>query len=246
MQPKHKKPQEERLSKIMSQRGICSRREADRYIEAGWVLVNGEVVSELGSKVSSNAQIELKSEGKRKQSHKVTILLNKPIGYVSGQPEKGYPAAIELITAQNQYRRGSGPLFHPGHRSKLAAAGRLDIDSRGLLVFTQDGALVKKLIGEDTQVEKEYLVRVEGEVKESMLQRLTHGLVLDKKKLKPVKVEEIESGLLRFILTEGRKRQIRRMCDQVRLKVISLKRVRVGEMVLGDLPEGKWKFFTQH
>ena len=89
MQPKHKKPQEERLSKIMSQRGICSRREADRYIESGWVLVNGEVVSELGSKVLSNAQIELKPEGKRKQSHKVTILLNKPIGYVSGQPEKG-------------------------------------------------------------------------------------------------------------------------------------------------------------
>lgn len=233
----------ERLSKIMSERGICSRREADRYIEAGLVLVDGEVVSELGSKVSPHAKIELTSEAKRKQSHKVTILLNKPLGYVSGQPEKGYPAAIELITPQNQFKKGSGLLFHPGHRSKLATAGRLDIDSRGLLVFTQDGALVKKLIGVDSEVEKEYLVRVEGDIKETVLRRLSHGMVLDKKKLKPVKVEQIEPGLLRFILTEGRKRQIRRMCDQVKLKVISLKRVRVGEMVLGDLPEGKWKFF---
>lgn len=244
MQPRGRKQTVERLSKIMSERGICSRREADRYIEAGLVVVDGEVISELGTKVSPNAKIELKAEAARKQSNKVTILLNKPIGYVSGQPEKGYSAAIELITPQNQYRRAGGPVFNPGHRSKLATAGRLDIDSRGLLVFTQDGALVKKLIGEDSEVEKEYLVRVEGDLKDTVIRKLTHGMILDKKKLKPVKVEQIEPGLLRFTLTEGRKRQIRRMCEQARLKVISLKRVRVGEMVLGDLPEGKWKFFV--
>lgn len=232
----------ERLSKLLSSRGICSRREADRYIAAGLVKVDGAVVTELGSKALPNAVIELLPHAQKLQESKITILLNKPIGYVSTQPEKGYPEALNLITPFNQYRKGKKITFHPGHLKKLSVVGRLDIDSKGLLLLTQDGALAKKMIGEDAQIEKEYLVRVEGNSSPATLRTLSHGLSLDKQKLKPVKVEEIEPGLLKFILKEGKKRQIRRMCALVHLKVISLKRVRIGPYVLGDLPEGKWRY----
>lgn len=237
-----KAPEPQRLSKLLSERGICSRREADRYIEAGLVKVDGEIVSELGSKALPNAVIELLPKAKQLQENKITILLNKPIGYVSTQPEKDYPEAIELITQRNQYRSGKSMPFNPGHLRKLSVVGRLDIDSKGLLLFTQDGALAKKLIGEDSEIEKEYIVRVEGDTSPATIRKLAHGLSLDKKKLKPVQVELLEPGLLKFILKEGRKRQIRRMCDQVKLRVIGLKRVRIDRFVLGDLPEGKWRY----
>ena len=237
-----KKPPQ-RLSKILSERGICSRREADRYIAAGQVKVNGEILSELGVKVDENAEIELLGKAQKFQENKVTILLNKPIGYVSSQPEKGYLSAIELITPRNQYRRGGKQtLVNPSHLRKLSAAGRLDIDSKGLLILTQDGALVKKLIGEDSNIEKEYLVRVDGEINSTAIQKLSHGLRMNKKALKQAKVEEIEPGLLKIILTEGKKRQIRKMCELVKLRVVSLKSERIGDYVLGDIPEGKWRY----
>jgi 23S rRNA pseudouridine2604 synthase len=236
-----------RLSKVMSERGICSRREADRFIEAGQVSVNGEIISVLGTRVPENAEIKLLAKAQKTQSLKITVILNKPIGYVSTQPEKGYPEALELITPQNQVKReGRGPELH---KKKLAVAGRLDIDSNGLLVLTQDGAMAKKLIGDDSNMEKEYLVRVEGDVNEGTIKRLSHGLSLDGSPLKPVIVEIVKtgpkSGLLRFILTEGKKRQIRRMCEIVKLNVTSLKRVRIGKVALGDLPVGKWRFLRK-
>lgn len=209
-----------RLSKLMSERGICSRREADRYIERGLVLVNGEPVTELGTKVAEDVEIELVQRDQTK-----TLILNKPIGYVSCQPEKRYPPAIELI---------------PRHlRKGLAVCGRLDIDSTGLLLFTSDGRLAKKIIGENTEIEKEYLVRVEGELQDLSL--LNHGLSLDGQKLKPAKVEWAGPKMLRFILRQGKKRQIRRMCELVGLKVISLKRIRIGSFTLGKLKLGEWK-----
>lgn len=230
-----------RLSKVMSERGICSRREADRFIEAGQVSVNGEIVSVLGTRVPINAEIKLLEKAQRAKALKVTILLNKPIGYVSTQPEKGYPEALELITPQNQAKREKGEL----NRKKLAVAGRLDIDSNGLLVLTQDGAIAKKLIGEDSNIEKEYLVRVEGDVTEGAIKRLSGGLSLDGSLLKSAQVELVKPGLLRIILVEGKKRQIRRMCELVKLKVISLKRVRIGKVSLGDLPVGKWRYLRK-
>lgn len=217
-----------RLSKLLSERGICSRREADRYIEKGLVLVDGHVISELGTKVPLDAKIELKQEARKEQKNKVTLILNKPIGYVSTQPEKGYKAAIELIPKKYQ--------------ANLSTAGRLDIDSKGLLVFTQDGTVVKKLIGPDSNMEKEYLVRVEGVINPSIIKRLTYGLKLDGAALKRAKVKQLESNVLQIILHEGKKRQIRRMCELVGLQVVGLKRVRVGQVRLGNLPEGKWRF----
>jgi 23S rRNA pseudouridine2604 synthase len=119
----------------------------------------------------------------------------------------------------------------------------LDIDSQGLLVLTQDGVVAKTLIGENSEVEKEYLVRVSGHLSDEGLRRLNDGsLVLDGRRLLPAKVEWLNQDQLRFVLREGMKRQIRRMCESVGLKVVGLKRVRIGKVMLGNLPEGKWRY----
>ncbi|MGH9840782.1 MAG: pseudouridine synthase [Blastocatellia bacterium] len=229
-----------RLSKLMAERGICSRREADAFIAAGLVLVDGVVVNQLGTKVSPNVEIRLAPEARKQQRQLVTILLNKPIGYVSAQPEPGYTPAITLITEANQFN--AKQRLRPEHLKGLAVAGRLDIDSQGLLLFTQDGRLAKKIIGEDGKLEKEYLVRVAGQLSDEGLRLLRHGLSLDGKQLKPARVEWLNRDQLRFVLTEGRKRQIRRMCEMVGLEIAGLKRVRIGNLRLGNLPEGKWRY----
>ncbi len=238
-------PQGVRVSKLMAARGICSRREADEYIERGWVFVNGERVKELGRRTEPDAKITLAPEAAKLQGTRMTILLHKPIGFVSGQPEDGYPPAASLITQSSQYRPDGGPELKPAHFHGLAPAGRLDIDSTGLLVLTQDGRVARQLIGEDSTVEKEYLVRVEGELSAEGLALLNHGLELDGKELRPAKVEWLNEDQLRFVLREGRKRQIRRMCELVGLKVTGLKRIRIGRVTLGDLPQGQWRFLRE-
>ena len=238
-----------RLSKLMTERGICSRREADDYIAQGLVFVNGERVQTLGVKFTRDVKIELAAKAQQKQDDLVTVILNKPIGYVSSQPEPGYQPAIQLLTEENFAGYGNNkktltPHLIPSHLKGLAVAGRLDIDSQGILIFTQDGRLAKKLIGENSGVEKEYLVRVRGQefFTNEKLALLRHGLELDGKILKHALVEWVNNDQLRFILTEGRKRQVRRMCEAVGLEVKGLKRVRIGKLMLGHLPEGQWRF----
>lgn len=230
-----------RLSKLMSERGLCSRREADAWIEQGWVFVDGQRISTLGTRVDADAKITITKEAQKNQARQVTILLNKPVGYVSGQPEPGFTPAVSLVCAQSQQRNHGGNPFKPEMLKGLAPAGRLDVDSSGLLVLTQDGRIAKQLIGDDSQVEKEYLVRVQGQLIENGLKLLNHGLALDGARLKPAKVEWLNDDQLRFILKEGKKRQIRRMCELVGLKVLGLKRVRIGRVKLSDLPSGKWR-----
>ena len=231
-----------RVSKLMAERGMCSRREADSFIERGWVYVDGERVSELGTRVDPGAKISLDKEARAAQQRQMTVLLHKPVGYISGQPEPGCEPAVVLVRPENQQRSPDTALFHASHLKGLAPAGRLDIDSTGLLVLTQDGRVARQLIGENSKVEKEYLVRVEGQLVDNGLALLNHGLALDGKPLKPAKVEWLNEDQLRFILNEGRKRQIRRMCELVGLRVVGLKRVRIGCVRLGDLPLGKWRY----
>ena len=231
-----------RLSKLLSERGFCSRREADVFIPQGLVRVDGVVVDQLGAKVLPSQEITLDGRAQQEQDGRVTILLNKPVGFVSTQPEKGYREALELIVPQNQDCTFPGPLLRPEHLRGLSAAGRLDIESKGLLVFTQDGRVARQLIGETSDTEKEYLVRVEGDPAPDALQRLRHGLWLDGKALKPAEVEWLNHDQLRFVLHEGKKRQIRRMCEAVGLRVLGLKRVRIGNVRLGKLEEGRWRF----
>ncbi len=230
----------------MSELGLCSRREADEWIENGWVLVDGKVVKTLGVRVSRDAKIEVDKAATRHQSEQVTIILNKPVGYVSGQPEDGHQPAMVLIKPENRWSEDpSRKTFTASHLRGLAPAGRLDIDSTGLIVFTQDGRVAKRLIGQDSDVEKEYLVRVTGTLSDDGLKLLRHGLELDGVKLKPAHVSWANEDQLRFALREGRKRQIRRMCEMVGLEVVGLKRVRTGGVPLGALPVGQWRYLNK-
>ncbi len=236
-----------RLSKRMSELGLCSRREADEWIEKGWVRVDGKVVDVLGTKVLPDQRISVERQAAAEQSKRVTILLNKPIGYVSGQAEDGHQPAFTLIKPETRWTDDpSEEIFHPTQLRHLVPAGRLDIDSVGLLILTQDGRIAKQLIGEQTEIEKEYLVRVSygagGRLPPEQLKKLNFGLSLDGKPLLPAKVTWQNDDQLRFVLKEGKKRQIRRMCELVGLTVLGLKRVRIGRVVLGDLPTGQWRY----
>lgn len=236
-----------RLSKRMSELGLCSRREADAWIAQGWVRVDGQVVAELGSKILPEQKITIEKQAQAQQARRVTVLINKPMGYVSGQAEDGYKPAVVLVRPENRWAEDNMPLqFSGGQLKSLVPAGRLDIDSVGLLVLTQDGRIAKQLIGEDSRIDKEYLVRVQyskpGRLPDQELRRLNHGLSLDGKPLRPAIVRWQNDDQLSFTLQEGKKRQIRRMCELVGLKVIGLKRVRIGRVKLGDLPVGQWRY----
>jgi 23S rRNA pseudouridine2604 synthase len=240
-----------RLNKRMAEMGLCSRREADEWIARGWVRVDG-ALAVMGLQVASEARIEVDPKARGQQLQQVTIVLNKPIGYVSGQAEDGYQPAVVLVQPRNHWAGDPANLrFTPQQLKGLAPAGRLDIDSTGLLVLTQDGRIARQLIGEDSAMEKEYLVRVSygnvaAEVQRTFppaqLARLRHGLSLDGQPLKPARVDWQNPEQLRFVLTEGKKRQIRRMCEQVGLRVEGLKRVRIGRVMLGQLPVGQWRY----
>src|SRR6476469_5547586 len=183
-----------RLSKRMSELGLSSRREADDWIAKGWVRVDGKVVSELGSKVTPHQKITVERQAAAEQSKRVTVLINKPVGFVSGQAEDGYKPAVVLVKPENRWPDDPSPeQCHPTQLRSLVPAGRLDIDSVGLLVLTQDGRIARQLIGEHTSIEKEYLVRVSytkgPRLLDSELRRLNHGLTLDGKKLLPAVVK---------------------------------------------------------
>ena len=230
-----------RLSKVMADRGLCSRREADELIRQGLVEVDGKVVSILGTRIDPSVQITLAPQALRARQRLVTVLLNKPPGYVSTKPEKGYRDARSLICAANRHCQPRSIERRSPHRAAIHVAGRLDIDSSGLLVLTEDGVIARQLIHPEHPISKEYVVRVRGKIVESALDTLREGLELDGKKLRKADVVQNKSDQLRFVLTEGRNRQIRRMCELVGLKVVSLTRTRIGNIHLGQLPRGKWR-----
>jgi 23S rRNA pseudouridine2604 synthase len=282
-----------RLNKRMADLGLCSRREADDWIARGWVKVNGQPAA-MGQPVTLSDRVTVDRQAEGQQANRVTILLNKPMGIVSGQAEDGHAPAISLIQPASRWRDDKARFFfHPSQLRGLAPAGRLDIDSTGLLVLTQDGRVARQLIGEDAGMEKEYLVRVAwtgaenpaasssaaathaplrppvrvtpggerlGRIDDGVpvtrdvqsvfprerLARLRHGLFLDGQALKPAQVDWQNPEQLRFVLTEGKKRQIRRMCELVGLKVLGLKRVRIGRVMLGNLPVGQWRYLAPH
>lgn len=215
----------------MAHRGLCSRREAERYIAEGRVRVNGVLVTEQGVKAPLDAEITFDQAGLQK----VTIALNKPLGIVSNLPQKNYREAKELLTPENRYDEGE-----PIDTATLHVVGRLDINSKGLLLFSSDGTVAKKIIGPDSEVEKEYMVRFHGPISEGAIKKLRFGLKLDGKPLKRADVKRAGDRALTIVLREGKNRQIRRMCDLVGLEISSLKRVRVGDIQLGSLPVGQW------
>jgi 23S rRNA pseudouridine2604 synthase len=227
-----------RINKWLAQEGVCSRREADALIENGLVELDGRTVTELGERILPGQTIKLNAKAAQQLDSQLSVVLNKPVGYVSGTPEPGEIPAIRLISAKTL--RGETHTI-PGRGNRMAPLGRLDKDSRGLLILSEDGVLARAVIGPLSGVDKEYLVKVLGEITPEKLALLRHGLELDGRRLRPAKVTAEGKDTLRFILTEGRNRQIRRMCSLVRLRVRDLQRIRVGPVLLGNLPEGQWR-----
>ena len=240
----------QRVNKWLAGEGVCSRREAEELIANGLVSIDGAVVAEPGRKIERGQTIEVADA--RGAPAKISVAINKPVGFVSSQPEGDQVPAARLLTKANYWgspassrqadSAGKMPAVHS--RTSLAPLGRLDQDSRGLLLLSEDGVLAKAAIGEDSKLDKEYLVGVRGQINDRKLALLRHGLELDGRKLKPAQIDVVEPWRIRFILNEGRKRQIRRMCELVELEVVDLLRVRIGPLWLGDLPEGKWRALT--
>ena len=233
-------PEPVRINKWLGQTGVCSRREAEALIAAGMVAIDGETVTDAGRKIEPGQTLALNDRGEAALASGVTILMHKPIGYVSGQPEPDKIPAVRLLSEAN--RVGEGAV--PAEDASLPPIGRLDEDSRGLLMLSSDGVVAKAVIGPQSHLDKEYLVRVAGDVTEKKLALLRRGLMLDGRVLKYAKVSRMEQNRLRFILTEGRNRQIRRMCEMVDLEVTDLLRIRVGPIRLDNLPEGRWRMIT--
>lgn len=233
-------PEPVRINKWLGQSGVCSRREAEGLIAEGLVSIDGEVVTDAGRKIEPGQTLTLNDKAEAALAAGVTILLHKPVGYVSGQPEPGKIPAVRLLTDANRVGEGAAP----AEDASLPPIGRLDEDSRGLLLLSSDGVVAKAVIGPQSNLDKEYLVRVAGDVTEKKLALLRRGLMLDGRVLKYAKVSRMEQNRLRFILTEGRNRQIRRMCEMVDLEVIDLLRIRVGPIRLDNLPEGRWRMIS--
>ena len=231
----------QRVNRWLAQNGVCSRREAEDLISRGLVSIDGERVGDLGRKIEAGQTLVLADPSGGAAQAGLSVVLNKPVGVVSAQPEQGQVPAVRLLTAAALV--GESPAI-PGRDTRLAPLGRLDMDSHGLLILSDDGVLAKAVIGPASALDKEYLVRVKGAVTEAKLARLRHGLSLDGRQLKPAKVSPAGEQRLRFVLTEGRNRQIRRMCELVDLAVIDLFRIRIGPLRLGDLPEGRWRALT--
>ena len=232
----------ERVAKLMAARGLCSRREAERLIDAGCVVVDGEPVLAQGAKAAADADIRVTDAGERLLGGRATVLLHKPVGVVSTQPEPGQTPAWKLIRAAA--RRGEvdpstlrSLLADP---QSLSAAGRLDRASRGLLILTQDGTVARRVIG-GHGVEKEYLVRTDPPASDGQVRKLNGPMRLDGEPLLPMRVSRVDASTLRFVLVEGKKHQIRRCARTVGLAVTDLFRVAVGPLALGDLPEGCWR-----
>jgi 23S rRNA pseudouridine2604 synthase len=232
----------QRVNRWLAQSGVCSRREAEALIARGLISIDGERVGDLGRKIQAGQTLTLADDARAHLDGQITILIHKPVGVVSAQPEGRQIPAIRLATRDALWGDGRGAAVQvPDATARLAPVGRLDMDSRGLLILSEDGVLTKAVIGPASDLEKEYLVQVEGAITAKKLALLRHGLELDGRKLKPATVTLEEPGRLRFVLKEGRNRQIRRMCEAVGLSVVDLLRLRIGPIHLGDLPEGRWR-----
>ncbi|WP_300454113.1 pseudouridine synthase [Accumulibacter sp.] len=232
-----------RLSKLVSQLSGCSRREADAWIENGWVSVDGIVVNRLGARANPKSKIEIKDTASQQSTESVTIVFNKAPHSAIAADERAGVAAMALIRPDTHWAEDrASRRFTATQLRGLAMAGRLDAEEHGMMVFTQEGSVARRLTGGGARVEKEYHLRVEGELAPNGLERLRHGLSLDQVKLERAHVSWLGEQQLRFVVHENRKRQIQRMCELVGLRVTDIKRVRIGSVSLGRLPPGQWRY----
>ena len=218
-----------RLNKYIASLNMASRREADKLIKDGKVKINGEIIINPAFQVGENDKVICDIEDYKNE--KIYIKLNKPVGYVvSNNKKEGKPIYKLLLDEKLK---------------KLYPVGRLDKDSKGLILFTNDGVFSRKIIGENSECEKEYYVKLNDNISDGALKKLEFGISLDGKKLKPAIVKRVSKNSFNIILKEGRNRQIRRMCEKVGFEVIILKRLRISDIYLNDLKEGKFEYLSR-
>lgn len=226
---------EERLQKFLSQCGIASRRASEHLIRDGLISVNGVIVRDMGLKVDPEKDVvRYKDEIVTREEKMIYIMLNKPKGYITTMHEQyGRPMIVDLIRDV---------------KKRVYPVGRLDFDSSGLLLLTNDGDVAFRLTHPGHSVNKEYMVTVRGIPDEEAIKRLKEGILIDGRMTSPAVINIVRrdksSAVLRFVIHEGRNRQIRKMCSAVGYRVIDLKRISIGRLFLGNLPEGKWRYLT--
>ena len=214
-----------RIQKYLSEKGICSRREAERLLLEGKIKLNGNIVRTPGIKVDPEKDlVEVDAFEISGSPKKIYIKLNKPIGFVSANPQAGEKEARQLINI----------------KERLYNVGRLDKDSCGLLLFTNDGVFAYRMTHPKFEHEKEYIVGTTQKITPEQIRKMSEGLPLMGKRTQPCRITALGPKSLKFILKEGMNRQIRRMCEKVGLEVTHLKRVRMHSFVLGELAPGKW------
>lgn len=228
---------EERLQKFLAEAGVASRRKAEELIAAGKIKVNGKVVTELGTKIDPKKDevLYLDKEVSTKEVELVYIMLHKPEGYVTTAKEQfGRPGVMDLIRDV---------------KARIFPVGRLDYDTSGLLLLTNDGDLTYKLTHPKHDVDKTYIAKLYGTPDDMDLQKFRRGVVIDGKQTKPAKMQILEKGerqsTVEIIIHEGRNRQVRKMCEAIKHPVAQLKRVATGDLTMGDLPKGKYRHLTQ-
>jgi 23S rRNA pseudouridine2605 synthase len=224
-----------RLQKWLAEAGLCSRRKAEGYIAAGRVKVNGKVVDEPGVKADPEKDaVTLDGKPAVIASQLIYIVLHKPEGVVTTVSDpQGRLTVLDLL---------------PKLPVRIFPVGRLDYDSSGLLLLTNDGGLTQKLTHPRSGVKKVYMVRVKGVPTREALKRFSKGLMMDGRLTAPCEIKLVKKimpdALVRVAITEGRNRQVRRMCDIIGCPVLSLKRVEMGSLKLGGLPRGCWRYLT--
>lgn len=216
-----------RINKFISEKGICSRREADKIIEQNRVTINGSI-AQIGSVVTLNDEVKIDNKLLKAREEFVYLALNKPVGIVSttDTSERG-----NIVDFMNYPKR-------------IFPIGRLDKDSEGLIILTSDGDIVNKILRAGNNHDKEYIVRVDKPITQGFIDEMSRGVKILGTVTKKCKVELLSKYTFKIILTEGMNRQIRRMCEVYGYQVLKLKRIRIMNIPLGDLPTGAWRYLT--
>ena len=234
-----------RLAKRLAEERPCSRREAEVYIEGGYVSVNGAVVEDAGARVTAEQQITVADDATFLEIVPVTLLLHKPAG-VNGGIGKDGQQALHLLQPATLTRTAPAQRVLKRHFANLTLTTPLETKASGLLIFTQDFRVTRKLVDDSSKIEEEIIVEVGGQIKDNGLALLNHGLPFNGKPLAPIKVSWQNENRLRFAVKGPKPGQIEHMCKMVGLEVISMKRIRVGRIAMASLPAGEWRYLQDH
>lgn len=235
-----------RLAKRVAEMIPCSRNEAEQYISGGWISVDGVVVEEPGARVLDEQDVVIHEDATLAEILPVTILLHKPAGYNAGIGTDGADATTLLSLETLLPADHGNQRFLRRHLSKLTLCSPVETKSSGLVVYTQDFRVARKLVDEGNRVEQEFVVEVAGDIREDGLKLLNHGLTFNGKEIPPMKVSWQNETRLRFALKGVKPGQLVHMCRMVNLTVVSMKRLRIGRVPMASLPVGQWRYLHEY